>query len=58
VNLKPSATRHATISLDKRAFSYYDVGKKQWAADSGEFEILVGGSSDDLPLKGSVSLGK
>jgi len=56
VNLKPGETRRITLTLDRRAFSYYDVDKKDWAADPGKFEILVGGSSDNLQLRASFML--
>jgi beta-glucosidase len=55
-DLKPGETRHITVALDRRAFSYYDVDKKDWSADPGKFEILVGGSSDKLQLRGTFSL--
>lgn len=45
--LKPGETRHLQIALDRRAFSYYDVNRKDWTAEPGEFAILVGGSSDN-----------
>jgi beta-glucosidase len=56
VNLKPGETRHVQISLDRRAFYYYNVDKKDWTAESGEFAILVGGSSDNTPLRGAFAL--
>jgi beta-glucosidase len=56
VDLKPGETRHVTLTLDRRAFSYYDVEKTDWAADPGRFEILVGGSSDNIQLQGAFTL--
>jgi beta-glucosidase len=56
VNLKPGETRHLQIALDRRAFSYYDVNKKDWTAEPGEFAILVGGSSDNTALRGAFVL--
>jgi beta-glucosidase len=56
VVLKPGETRHVQVPLDRRAFSYYDVDKKDWAATPGEFAILVGGSSDNTPLRGTFVL--
>ena len=52
VMLKPGETRLVQVSLDRRAFSYYDVGKRDWSAAAGEFTILVGGSSESTPLRG------
>ena len=56
VNLKPGETKTVTVTLDGRAFSYYDVDAKQWRADPDEYQILVGRSSQDIQLRGTVSL--
>src|SRR5271163_846086 len=41
IELKPGETKTSTVTLDGRAFSYYDADAKQWRADPGEFQILV-----------------
>jgi beta-glucosidase len=56
INLKPGETKTATVTLDGRAFSYYDSDAKKWRADSGEFQILVGRSSQDIQLHSGVTL--
>jgi beta-glucosidase len=56
VNLKPGETRRVTLRLDRRTFSFYDVQKKDWNAEPGDFAILVGGSSDNLQLRGKFTL--
>lgn len=56
VNLQPGETQRLTLSLDRRAFSYYDVDKKDWRADPGSFAVWVGASSEDLRLRGSFTL--
>jgi beta-glucosidase len=56
VDLKPGESRHVSLTLDRRAFSYYDEQKKDWTAQSGDFTILVGGSSGNTPLKGTFVL--
>lgn len=56
VDLKPGQTRRVTLSLDRRAFSYYDIEKGDWAADPGKFGIEVGGSSDKIQLQGAFTL--
>jgi beta-glucosidase len=58
IDLKPGETKTSTVTLDRRAFSYYDVATKQWRADPGEFNILVGRSSQDIELRGSLTLGE
>ena len=56
LNLKPGETRHANLRLDRRSFSFYDINKRAWSAEPGEFSILVGTSSDDIRLKRSFTL--
>jgi len=56
VNLKPGETRRVMMTLDRRAFSYYDVQGKDWKAEPGEFTVLVGGSSDNTPWQGTFWL--
>jgi len=56
INLKPGETRRVTLTLNRRAFSFYDVQKKDWNAEPGDFSILVGGSSDNIQLRGKFTL--
>jgi beta-glucosidase len=56
INLKPGETKTATVTLDGRAFSYYDVDAKKWRADPGEYRILVGRSSQDIQLHSGLTL--
>jgi beta-glucosidase len=58
VRLEPGETKHVTLTLDRRAFSYYDVASKQWRADAGTFDVLVGRASDAIELRGAVRLAK
>jgi beta-glucosidase len=56
VQLAPGATSHVSITLDARAFAYYDVAGKKWTIDPGKFTIEAGDSVESLPLQGSVEL--
>ena len=56
VNLKPGETKTATVILDGRAFAYYDADAKRWHADASDFQILVGDSSQNIALRGTVTL--
>lgn len=56
VNLKPQEAKHVAIRLVRRSFAFYDVDKKDWNAEPGEFLLLVGSSSEDIRLKGSFAL--
>ena len=52
VSLRPGESKPITVLLDRRAFSYYDAAKHDWAIAPGEFGILVGRSSADITLQG------
>jgi beta-glucosidase len=56
VNLRPGETRRLVVPLDARALSYYDVSAKQWRAEPGDFEVLVGRSSERIELRGKLTL--
>ena len=56
VNLRPGETRKVTVILDSRALSYYDVNAKQWLAEKGVFNVLVGRSSDQIELRDKLTL--
>lgn len=58
VLLKPGETRHVSVALDGRAFAYYDTQQKKWHIAPGKFNVLVGDSSESLPLQGSVEISK
>jgi beta-glucosidase len=56
VYLSPTETKHVSITLDRRAFSYYDVKNRRWTADPGQFDIYVSRSAEQTELKGQVNL--
>jgi beta-glucosidase len=56
VMLQPGETRRVTVPLDVRSLSFYDVGGKQWRAEAGDFRVLVGSSSADIALSGTLRL--
>jgi beta-glucosidase len=56
VNLRPGQTRRASVILDARSLSYFDVDNKQWRADAGDFDILVGRSSQQIELRSKLAL--
>ncbi|HEV7891512.1 MAG TPA: glycoside hydrolase family 3 C-terminal domain-containing protein [Pyrinomonadaceae bacterium] len=56
VNLRPGETRRVAIMLDTRAFAYYDADAKRWHTDPGDFDILVGRSSEQIELRGKITV--
>jgi beta-glucosidase len=56
VALKSGETQTVAFTLDGRALSFYDPRKQGWLAEVGEFEILVGSSSQDIRAQAVFSL--
>jgi beta-glucosidase len=56
VRLEPGNSMHLEMSLDRRAYSIWDTKANDWTTVAGDYTILVGTSSRDLPLKTTVAI--
>ena len=56
VFLLPGESKEVKIILDNRAFSFWNPLTKDWFAEKGIFNILVGSSSVDIRLSREVKL--
>ena len=56
VALKPGESQTVTFTLDERSLAFYDPHKKDWVAEPGEFEVLVGSSSRCIRVKAKFTL--
>jgi beta-glucosidase len=56
VALKPGETKTVTLALGPRAFAYYDAEAKAWRIAAGSYELLVGASSRDIRLTGTLDI--
>jgi beta-glucosidase len=52
--LQPGASGTATFNLRRRDLSYWDVGSQRWVVPAGTFGVVVGASSRDGRLEGSL----
>lgn len=50
VQLKPGESCEACIPFDEYTFRFFDPADEAWKIEAGEYEILVGASSDDIRL--------
>lgn len=55
VFLEPGEAKTVSLTLNEEAFQYFDAGKRQWALGPGDFELLIGSSSRNIHLSGSIS---
>jgi beta-glucosidase len=56
VQLKPGEKKSVKVEIDPKYLSIFDEAKDAWTLIPGDYTILVGGSSDKLPLKATVGL--
>ena len=50
VFLQPGESKTVSIKLTKRDLSFWDIQTNDWLAESGEFQIMLGASVDDIRL--------
>jgi beta-glucosidase len=58
VALAPGETKSVTLTIDREALAYWDDAKKSWVVEAGEFEALVGSSSQDIRARAPFRLTK
>ncbi|PYX84733.1 MAG: glycosyl hydrolase, partial [Acidobacteria bacterium] len=56
VKLEPGESKEVTVEVEPKYLSIFNVEQNGWQLVPGEYGFMVGGSSQDLPLKQSVSL--
>ena len=56
VRLEPGRKEHVSITLDRRALSYWHVDSNGWKVDPGQFTVFVGDSSADTPLTANFTV--
>jgi beta-glucosidase len=56
VKLDPKAKQTVSVDIDRKYLSIWDEEKNDWSLVPGTYTIMVGGSSDKLPLKAALEL--
>jgi beta-glucosidase len=56
VCMKPGEQKTVVFTIDKSHLSFYDERQRQWLAEPGDFEVLIGSSSRDIRLSGKFQL--
>jgi len=56
VSLSPGESQTITVAIDDRPLKTFDEGNNSWIFAPGDYQILVGASSDNVPLTGSLSV--
>jgi beta-glucosidase len=56
VQLNAGESKEAGVEVEALFLSTFDAQKHSWQRPAGEYTIMVGGSSQDLPLRGTIEL--
>jgi len=56
VTLLPGEEKMIEFEIAAQSLSFFDPVKKSWIAESGDFELLIGSSSEDIRLQGKFKL--
>ena len=56
VNLAAGEKKTVTVAIDRKYLSIFDEQKDGWSLLPGAYTLMVGGSSQELPLRASVDL--
>ncbi len=54
IKLLAGEKKKVELELDSTSFAYYSTVVKDWVIEPGEYEILIGASSTDIRLTGTV----
>jgi beta-glucosidase len=54
VKLGAGESKEVSVEIDSEYLSIFDVDRDAWLLPPGDYTLLVGGSSQNLPLKGSL----
>jgi beta-glucosidase len=47
IEVLPKETKHITMELNKQAFAHWDIYKKRWVVEEGDYTIVVGKNACD-----------
>ncbi len=56
VHLKAGESKIVTVTLDDKAFRYYNVEKNAWEIEDGDYEIIIAASAADIRLTETVHI--
>jgi beta-glucosidase len=56
VRLNAGESKDVAVEVDAKYLSIFNVERNEWQLLSGDYGFMVGGSSQNLPLKESISL--
>ncbi|MEU1179688.1 glycoside hydrolase family 3 C-terminal domain-containing protein [Streptomyces sp. NPDC005820] len=56
ITLAPGAAAAVSFDVPLSAFRFWDVARDGWRVEPGPYDLLIGGSSEDVRLRGTIVL--
>ena len=51
VHLARGRSEHVALEIPANRFRYWDITRKQYVVEPGDYELLIGAASDDIRLR-------
>ncbi|MFI0798619.1 beta-glucosidase [Amycolatopsis lurida] len=56
ISLEPGETRRVELTLDRRAFAWYDIELSRWVVSPGDYTVQIGRSAAQIVAEAPVTL--
>ncbi|UMP03370.1 glycoside hydrolase family 3 C-terminal domain-containing protein [Amycolatopsis sp. EV170708-02-1] len=56
ISLEPGETRRVELTLDRRAFAWYDIGLSRWVVSPGAYTVQIGQSAAHIVAEAPITL--
>jgi beta-glucosidase len=56
ITLKPGESQTVTVAVDPRVLQTFDEANNRWNLAPGDYEVVVGASSENTPLAGTLTI--
>ncbi|MGY6652946.1 glycoside hydrolase family 3 C-terminal domain-containing protein [Amycolatopsis sp. TRM77291] len=56
ISLEPGETRRVELTLDRRAFAWYDIGLSRWVVSPGDYTVQIGQSAARIVAEAPITL--
>ncbi|MBR4872959.1 MAG: glycoside hydrolase family 3 C-terminal domain-containing protein [Clostridia bacterium] len=54
VELQPGEEKEVAVEIEERDLAYFNVSLHRWVAEDGKYQVLIGSSSRDIRLEGTL----
>ncbi len=56
IDLNPNEIKTVSFSLDRRAFSYWNMDTNDWGVETGDYSIIIGKNANEVILQDTINI--